>query len=209
MYKLDIVPAMRHLWRHNSKEYRAEYNAWCDARNRCTNPDNPGYRYYGARGIEMCLRWINDFDAFMDDMGRKPKGMSLERQDVNGHYDPFNCIWASTYTQARNTTRNRWITYAGKTMVVGDWAKEIGHKPTVILHRLDRGEPIDRVLHRGSLVEPPKHGTLSMYMSKKCRCDLCRQANTEYARENRHRFKSSSPEYRRQKYQERKNAAGQ
>ena len=135
----------------------------------------------------MCERWSNNFDAFMQDMGPRPEGMNLERQDVNGDYDPFNCVWASRRVQGRNMRRNRWLTFQGRTMVVEDWAKEIGHKATVILDRIKREFPIEKVLHKGTLVTPPKHGTLSMYVGKKCRCGLWRAANAAYVKDYRER----------------------
>lgn len=90
-------------------------------------------------------------------------------------------------------------------MVAEDWAKETGLTATVILHRMDvQKRPIEEALARGTLVKVPVHGTISMYVSRKCRCDLCKDANSRYMQENRHRFKSMSPEYRKAKYRERK-----
>lgn len=155
----------------------------------------------------MCERWLNDFDAFMTDMGSKPgPEYSIERLDNNQGYDPLNCIWATTRVQARNKRNNRWLTFEGRTMVVGDWAKETGHASSVLLYRIDKKLPIEKILEKGSLVSPPQHGTMSMYVSRKCRCEPCRQANREYMAANRHRFVSSSNEYRNRKYAERKNA---
>lgn len=152
----------------------------------------------------MCDRWLDDFDAFMEDMGLRPPDMTLERMDVNGDYDPFNCVWASVYDQSRNKRRNRYLTYEGRTMIIEDWAKEIGHRSTVIASRIERGFPIEKILSKDRLINVPKHGTISMYMSRKCRCDLCRKANSEYIKANRHRFPSMSKEYRKAAYERRK-----
>lgn len=154
----------------------------------------------------MCKRWLDDFDAFMDDMGSKPgPEYSIERLDNDQGYDPFNCIWATVRVQARNRRNNRWLTFEGRTMVVEDWAKETGHAASVLLYRIEKGFSIDEILEKGSLVNAPQHGTMSMYVSRKCRCEPCRQANRNYMAANRHRFASASNEYRNRKYAERKN----
>ena len=83
------------------------YSSWGSMLNRCTNPANHSYKMYGGRGILVCERWL-DFENFLADMGEKPaKGMSIERLDVNGNYEPGNCVWATPKIQARNTRRSR------------------------------------------------------------------------------------------------------
>lgn len=88
------------------KRHRSEYERWTAARQRCFNPNNPRYRDYGGRGITMCERWRNDFQAFFDDMGACPPGLTLERKDNDGHYEPTNCIWASVAEQNRNKRKH-------------------------------------------------------------------------------------------------------
>lgn len=89
------------------------YIAWLEARKRCFNPKNKRYPYYGARGITMCQRWAESFDAFLADMGKRPdSALSLDRINNEGNYEPGNCRWATKLTQARNTRRVR-TTWAG------------------------------------------------------------------------------------------------
>jgi hypothetical protein len=79
-----------------------EFISWRDARARCNCPTGRDYLDYGGRGIRVCPEWDNSFDHFYIDMGPCPQGMTLERQDVNGNYDPRNCIWTSKVVQSRN-----------------------------------------------------------------------------------------------------------
>lgn len=79
-----------------------EYKSWNMMKNRCNNSNLPEYRYYGGRGIKICEEWDRSFTAFLNDMGKRPRGTSLDRIDPNGNYEPSNCRWADRYTQATN-----------------------------------------------------------------------------------------------------------
>lgn len=87
------------------------YTAWNGARNRCFNPNNKNYKDYGARGITMCERW-NNFLNFLQDMGEKPTGLTLDRINNNGNYEPNNCRWA-TISQQNSNQRKRTIKSKG------------------------------------------------------------------------------------------------
>lgn len=75
--------------------------SWQEMRRRCEKPHAPGYQHYGGRGITVCERW-QSFDNFLADMGDRPERTTLDRIDVNGHYEPGNCRWADSKTQAAN-----------------------------------------------------------------------------------------------------------
>ena len=71
-----------------SKTARPEYPIWNMMKARCNNPKAQVYAYYGARGIRVCKRWENSFEAFVEDMGPRPEGMTLDRENNDGHYRP-------------------------------------------------------------------------------------------------------------------------
>ncbi len=86
--------------------HSAEFNIWAGMKKRCNDKNNQGYRNYGARGIKVCDRWIESFDNFYADMGKRPDGLSVDRIDNDGDYTPENCRWATDQDQCRNYRRN-------------------------------------------------------------------------------------------------------
>lgn len=78
------------------------YRSWSGARERCTNPNHPKFDRYGGRGIEMCESWRLSFEQFLEDMGERPPGTTLDRVDNDGGYTPTNCRWASHSEQQLN-----------------------------------------------------------------------------------------------------------
>jgi hypothetical protein len=82
--------------------YNATYEAWKHMKSRCLCSTAKDYSYYGGRGVSVCERWINSFEAFYVDMGSCPPKFTLERNDVNRNYEPSNCRWATRKEQTAN-----------------------------------------------------------------------------------------------------------
>lgn len=100
------------------------------AKSRCFNPGDEKYPIYGGRGITMCSAWAGDFSRFLLDMGECPPGRTLDRVDVNGHYEPRNCRWATARQQARTRTDNVIVDHNGQRMILKDFAAlmKVGYK---------------------------------------------------------------------------------
>lgn len=85
----------------------SEYWIWKAMIQRCTNPNDQRWADYGGRGITICQRWRESFEAFYADMGPRPVGLTLERVDNDAGYSPGNCKWATRAEQARNKRPSR------------------------------------------------------------------------------------------------------
>lgn len=104
------------------------YKEWSQMKRRCSNPEDKSYTNYGGRGIIVCDRWRDSFEAFYEDVSKLPhfgeKGYSLNRVDNDGNYEPNNVEWATNKKQANNRRSNHLIAYNGKTQTIAQWADE-------------------------------------------------------------------------------------
>lgn len=125
----------------------ATFRIWQSIIARCERPSSISYQYYGAKGVSMCEKWRSSFEAFLADMGERPEGMSIDRMDSAGNYEPGNCRWATITEQNNNKSDTRLITFNGKTMNMSAWAREIGTSPAALHHRIANiGMPIEDAL---------------------------------------------------------------
>lgn len=123
------------------------HNSWCGMKQRCNYPAHDQYAIYGGRGIKVCDRWDQSFEAFLQDMGEKPKGMTIERLDTNGNYEPGNCCWATMAQQNRNRRSNINVERDGVTKCIRDWCDELGFNLDRVYGRIRRGATPMEALH--------------------------------------------------------------
>lgn len=124
-----------------------EYRAWRDMLNRCYWERHISYSNYGGRGVVVCERWRNSFEAFVTDMGMKPSpDLSLDRIDNDGDYTPGNCRWATRTEQSANRRNAHRITAFGETLSITEWSKRTGVGSTTILMRIKRGWTPERAV---------------------------------------------------------------
>lgn len=115
------------------------YRSWCKMIQRCTNPKDKHFSFYGGRGIQVCLSWRLSYEAFRSDMGARPIGLTLDRIDSNGNYEKSNCRWATREAQQNNMRSNRFITVHGEAKTVSQWAKHFGIAPQIVTGRMKWG----------------------------------------------------------------------
>jgi hypothetical protein len=88
---------------HAASGRTPEYNAWVSLNQRCKNPKNPRWKDYGGRGVTVCARWRDSFEAFLADMGPRPSSEhSIDRINNDGNYEPGNVRWATRAEQYAN-----------------------------------------------------------------------------------------------------------
>lgn len=133
-------PAVKH-----GKSNTSIYRIWVGILKRCLNKDDKACSFYGARGITVCERWLM-FENFLEDMGDKPVGKSLERVDNDGSYSKDNCRWATPKERANNTRRNRRITAFGRTLTMAQWAEETGIHYRCLYKRIRLGWESEKAL---------------------------------------------------------------
>jgi hypothetical protein len=106
---------------------------------RCTNPDRKHFARYGGRGIKVCDRWQASFDAFRVDMGPRPTGWTLEREDNNGNYEPGNCVWATRKRQQNNRHNNFFLQFGGERLTLTQLSERAGINVYTLRERLKSG----------------------------------------------------------------------
>lgn len=125
--------ATKKPWKTHGMSKSRIYVCWTNMIQRCTNPKSSRWADYGGRGIKICDRWRRSFDAFFEDMQvGYSDDLTIERIDVNGHYEPENCRWATRSDQNRNKRRyyrretKHIVEFRGRFQSLGAWAVELG-----------------------------------------------------------------------------------
>ena len=153
------------------------YFAWRNARSRCTNPRSAAWDNYGGRGITICARWAESYDAFVEDMGECPAELTLDRIDNSLGYFKENCRWVAWEVQHRNQRRT--IRLADGTPMI-ERCEELGISYTRAAKRVNTyGRTPEQALYpdKFTTLKEIKHGTRSGYEISGCRCADCRAAN--------------------------------
>ena len=99
------------------------YEIWQSMIQRCNNPNNKTYKYYGGRGIKVCKKWLK-FEGFLQDMGKKPERLTIDRIDNNKGYCKENCRWITMKEQMRNRRTNKFITINGITKCLAEHCED-------------------------------------------------------------------------------------
>lgn len=134
----------------------SEYKAWLSMKARCYRKANSNYANYGGRGISVCARWLDSFDDFYADMGSS-NGLTLERIDVNGGYEPNNCRWASRVEQQANRRTTLKVDDFGVAKVVSIEARRVGMLPATLAYRLRRGMRLTAAVSKPVECRRPMH----------------------------------------------------
>lgn len=128
-----------------SRNTNPVYRVWRSMRDRCTLPSIKAYKHYGGRGITVCERW-NDFDLFVEDMGPRPTGATLERKNTDGDYEPGNCRWATHKDQMNNTRKNVFITVCGEKLTISQASERYRIPYYRLYFRIKKGWPVEKAI---------------------------------------------------------------
>lgn len=117
------------------KLFSPEYYSWLAMLQRCLYPSHKAYHRYGGRGITICDRW-REFRNFLEDMGPRPKGASLDRINNNGNYEPGNCRWATSEQQMLNQSVTFRVSLNGKSVALRRESRRRGLNPHKVYKRI-------------------------------------------------------------------------
>jgi len=132
----------------HGKNGEPTYAVWKTMKSRCNNPNNKKYKRYGARGIKVCSEWEKSFLSFHEwaMSNGYAKGLSIDRIENNGNYEPKNCRWVNNGIQSRNRSNNRIIEYKGVSKCLSEWSRLTGLGHKTISSRIKRGWTIEEAL---------------------------------------------------------------
>lgn len=133
-------------WGSHGMTAHPAWNTWVAMRSRCRNQKDKDWPNWGGRGISVCERW-QQFENFWADMGPTwMPGLTIERQNNSGNYEPGNCIWAGYMVQANNRRGNVHLDTPQGRMTIAQAARAYGVKPVTLRQRILLGWPPERAL---------------------------------------------------------------
>lgn len=124
------------------------YHVWQDMKQRCSNPNSQYYHRYGGRGISVCEEWA-DYDAFFRWAMKSgyQSGLTIDRIDNDGNYEPSNCRWATPMENTNNRANTRRVTFQGQTHTLTEWAEITGIPRRTIRYRYEAGKAPEDILN--------------------------------------------------------------
>lgn len=150
--------------KYSREDWKPEYTAWVNMRQRCHNPKHPRYKDYGGRGITVCDRW-RKFENFADDMGPRVSPIhTLDRKEANGNYTPENCKWSTPTEQARNRRRTVYVEYEGRRQKLADLIDTSKIPGSLVWQRIMWRWPIDEALNLPKGTRPSKKVTTPLFL---------------------------------------------
>lgn len=133
----ERIKQRREYFRLYSRKNKLKYR-WRNMRQRCNNPQNDHYQYYGGRGIRLCSDWENDYDCF--ERWALQNGyhhtLQIHRIDWDGNYTPENCRFVTREEHAKYRRGSYILSFEGKTQSLSLWARELGVSRQMLHHRL-------------------------------------------------------------------------
>ena len=137
---------MGRLIKNRSFYNKPWYGSYKSMMERCYNAKSGNYHRYGGRGIRVCEEWhdITKFEAWVDKSNYQ-KGLSIERKNVDGHYCPENCIWATSKQQCNNRTNTVYVEHKGEVHTISEWSEITGINRSTLNNRYYRGDRGDKL----------------------------------------------------------------
>ena len=129
----------------NKNAHKPTYISWHNMKSRCLYKSMGNYERYGAKGVTFDPRW-NEYKYFLEDMGERPDGMTLDRIDSSKGYSKENCRWATPAQQQANRKNCMHLTYNGITQTSADWARSLGLAKGAVWNRIKAGWPVEKAV---------------------------------------------------------------
>lgn len=152
-HNLEQLTFHGHAKKHGQRT--STYSIWQNIKGRCLNPKDTTFKFYGAKGIQVCTSWQESFSNFLADMGERPEGKTLDRINPLGDYEPGNCRWATSKEQNRNTTRNFIIEYNGESHCLSEWAEIYSMPKARLASRLKAGWSFELATSKPPIFQGP------------------------------------------------------